>query len=166
MKWNILSVVCVFVFVSYCTSLTINDTDTLHTTLLQNYNKRTRGTNNQLQPTVISVQFFITNINNFDERTGTFSIVGFFQFFWNDVRMIWNTTHYNGVHGINMFVSDVWVPGIVLGNANGQDGIQALGNEYEFVRFLPDGTAAWSAGNIFEAYCAPDITHYPFDKQV
>ena len=156
----------VLIFIGTRASFTINDTDTLHRDLLLNYNKRTRGTNNPLQPTVISVTFYLTNINNFDERTGTFSIVGIFGFSWHDTRMVWNTTHYNGVPGINMFVSDVWVPYIFLGNANGKDSIEALGNDGQIVQFLSDGTAAWSTGNIFEAYCAPDIKDYPFDKQV
>ncbi|KAK3094005.1 hypothetical protein FSP39_022807 [Pinctada imbricata] len=135
----------------------LNDTNKLYSDLLQGYNKDVRGTSDQDSTTGVAIKFSVVSINGFDEVSGTFSVIGYFEMFWKDDRMTWDVTKYNGVTSMTFPQTSVWVPVIIHSNANGDEGLQPLGYDWMIVRYLPDGTAIWSPGSLFQTYCAANI---------
>ncbi|KAK3094191.1 hypothetical protein FSP39_025244 [Pinctada imbricata] len=146
-------------------SWVINDTNTLHTDLLRGYNKNIRGNFDQSTSTILYVRFFISSVNSFDVMTGTLAIVGYFDIIWVDERMTWESSAYNGTTHIVFNQDDVWTPVVILGNGNGEDGLETLGNSYLQVRYFPNGQSNWNPGDKYETFCGANIKDYPYDAQ-
>lgn len=128
------------------------------------------GYNNNVRPGVdqsvaldVNVTFNLVAIQNFDEIAETLSTVGFLLVTWRDERVTWSPASYAGVQSILASPSDVWVPELTL--ANPFDTIKAIGTNLSKVRFLFNGVAVWSPGDILKSTCTVDVTYYPFDIQ-
>ena len=144
----------------------ITDTEKLYSRLQTNYNKNTRGNTEQKNPTEIGFVFQAGNLVSFDEVTASFSLSGLLYIVWKDTRMTWNETEYNGVSSITFPQNDVWIPTITLGNSMAPGGNLYLGDNKLLVRYTSDGMAYWFPGHLFKSFCAPDVRHFPFDRQV
>ena len=152
-----------------CTKTTcqsITDTEKLYSDLQKNYNKNIRGTLDQSKPTNLGFIFHAAHLVAFDEVTATLSLMGYFTILWQDQRMVWNITDYNGIESINFPQNDVWIPAIVLSNSQNEGENSYLGNDKLLVRYTNVGTASWYPGQLFKSFCAPDVKNYPFDRQV
>ena len=158
-------------FVTHCMigksfGQTLNNTNELYTDLTQNYNKNIRGIINQADSTIIQVKFHLSNINDYDIVNSRFSLAGYLTFQWIDQRMTWDPAKYGNVESVTFPQNDVWIPNIILGNSNRDDGLLYLGDDEVLVRYAADGSAYWYPGHLFQAYCPPNVKDFPFDTQV
>ncbi|XP_053373980.1 acetylcholine receptor subunit alpha-type acr-16-like [Mercenaria mercenaria] len=140
---------------------TINDTKTLISDLLSDYNINVRPVANQSQAVNVTVQPYIKSIQEFDEVRGKFSFTGTLLVTWNDVNMMWNPALYGDVYEISVLYPNVWIPELVL--ASPSDDLDSLGQKWNRIRYMDNGVAFWLAVGLIESTCSVNIRNYPFD---
>lgn len=99
---------------------------------------------------------------------------------WTDVQLQWNPEKFSGLTMMRIPVDRIWTPDIVLYNTWGSfihlsikhtpllyrathgdyyiTGTQAM--------VLSNGTVHWSPHGVFNSFCQPDFSYFPFDTQV
>ena len=132
------------------------------TKVLKNYNKFVRPYHIK-EYVEVKVGLSLVNINELDEVTGKFSVIGFFYISWRDPRMSWKTSNYNRTHIIFLPQNRVWKPTLFLRNTYTQ--VRKLGIDEMTIRYLSSGHATWQPGDLFESVCDVNVEQYPFDVQ-
>lgn len=140
-----------------------NDTTMLMTDVLKNYDRRQRPVLNQSEPVVVYVTFMIIAIQDFDEVSEKFSVVGLFAMVWKDDLITWDAKDYGGTYSTMLELDDIWYPKLVLTNPYSK--LQDLGASWMTVRFSNTGYGTFVPGAVFETICSVDVTYYPFDTQ-
>ncbi|KAK3101941.1 hypothetical protein FSP39_007526 [Pinctada imbricata] len=140
------------------------DVTNLNKDLMQNYDPRVRGTMDLNKVTAISIETFLTSIVDFEELSGKFSFVAYFIIQWQDDRLRWNTSEYNGVNNTSFFQSDVWHP--LITPSQSSDEFKRFGFDWMQVTFVNNGLANWVPGDLYHSTCRPNVRLYPFDTQV
>lgn len=131
--------------------------------IMSGYNKHVRPCSNAHDPIKISVIFSLMNINELDELTGKFSVIGFFYISWSDPRLRWDPHNYDKVRNILLPQNLVWRPAIMLTNSFSRH--HGLGNDEMVIHFNSNGHAVWNPGDVIETVCDVDVENFPFDVQ-
>ncbi|XP_053373978.1 acetylcholine receptor subunit alpha-like [Mercenaria mercenaria] len=142
---------------------TINDTKTLISDLLSDYNINVRPIANQSQAVNVTVQAYIKSIQEFDEVQGKFSFIGALMVMWEDVNMVWNPALYGHVYEVTLLYPNVWIPELVLSSPS--DDVDSLGQKWNRIRYLYNGLAIWVPVDLIESTCSVNVRNYPFDTQ-
>ena len=144
---------------------TIQDIQNLQTALLDGYNRDIRPVEDQSQPVFVNITFDLISIQEFDEVSETFTVVGLMNLVWVDLRMRWDPSLYNNTHSVNIRKEFVWIPDLILTTA--KERVKPLGDRQDWmmIRYFYDGTAFVSPGDVFQSTCKVDVTFYPFDVQ-
>jgi len=141
----------------------INDTDTLMTDLLTNYNINIRPVTDQSQAVNVKVSLYIKSIKEFNDVLETFSFTGAVIKEWNDPRLVWNTADYNGIDTLVLTHDLIWFPEIILSSAATSK--NTITQSWNKVRIYPNGDIYMLSANLIESTCAVDVKYYPFDTQ-
>lgn len=144
---------------SYCRS-----EELVFNSVMERYNKYVRPCVSLHEPIEISIEFSLMNINELDELTGKFSVIGFFYISWSDPRVHWDTKEFNNVHSLFLPQNLVWKPTILLTNSFAIH--HNLGNNEMIIHFSPSGHASWNPGDVIETVCDVDVENFPFYIQV
>jgi len=81
---------------------------------------------------------------------------------WEDPRLSWDESEYDGVPNIRLPFDSVWNPEIVLfNNANGVYEVNYKSN----VVVYPTGYVLWVPPALFVSSCSIDVRYFPFDEQ-
>ncbi|XP_033752861.1 neuronal acetylcholine receptor subunit alpha-7-like [Pecten maximus] len=142
---------------------TLSDVTKLQTDLLIGYNKYLRPAEDTYQPVYVNITFFLVGIRDFDEVTGKFAVTSFMSVTWTDSRMTWNPTAYNHTYYLPFFGNQVWKPNIIL--VNPFNSVSKVGEDFMEIRYMFNGAAYWSPGDVMSSACDIDVTYYPFDTQ-
>lgn len=132
--------------------------------VLTGYNVRQRPVNDQTETMNVSVSLNIASIRDLDEVEGKFSVVGILGLDWRDQIINWTPASYGGASKIDMKLSDIWYPKIVLTNPFTK--MQDLGQDWMTLSVSYIGDINFLPVSIFEAICSVDVKYYPFDTQV
>ncbi|KAI0214557.1 Neuronal acetylcholine receptor subunit alpha-10 [Lamellibrachia satsuma] len=81
---------------------------------------------------------------------------------WNDERLVWDPSEYNGLHTLRIPCQRIWLPDIVLYNS-ADDFTQGFMQSKAMVKY--DGTVFWPPPAKLRSTCKIDITFFPFDDQ-
>ncbi|XP_045195603.2 acetylcholine receptor subunit alpha-type unc-38-like [Mercenaria mercenaria] len=142
---------------------TINDTETLHTDLFQNYNKNVRPINNQSAAMTVRISLYIKSIQEFDEVNEKFSFVAALQLAWTDEKLMWKPEQYGGLNLITVSYNDVWVPELTLSSPSARG--TTIGKSSDRIRIEDNGETEWMPANIIESTCSVNARNFPFDTQ-
>ncbi|XP_045159116.2 acetylcholine receptor subunit alpha-type unc-38-like [Mercenaria mercenaria] len=142
---------------------TINDTETLHTDLFQNYNKNVRPINNQSAAMTVTIALYIKSIQEFDEVNEKFSFVAALQLVWTDEKLMWNPSQYGGLELITVSYNDVWVPELTLSSPSARG--TTIGKSSDRIRIHDFGEIEWMPANLIESTCSVNAKKFPFDTQ-
>ncbi|XP_002740574.1 neuronal acetylcholine receptor subunit alpha-10-like [Saccoglossus kowalevskii] len=131
--------------------------------VLKNYNSIVRPTHNISTVTTVTMQLFVSQIVEMDERIQTLKINSWLTLEWLDEYIKWNVNEYNGIDNVKLPSHSLWLPDIVL--------YENAANYYD--NFMKDrivvvyhtGDVMWAAPVIFQSQCQIDVTYFPFDKQ-
>ncbi|KAI4883589.1 hypothetical protein NFI96_033209, partial [Prochilodus magdalenae] len=81
---------------------------------------------------------------------------------WNDYRLSWDPSDYEGIDKIRIPSRHIWLPDIVLyNNADGTYEVTVFTNAI----VLYNGTIAWLPPAIYKSACKIEVKHFPFDQQ-
>ena len=142
----------------------INDTYNLPTDMLANNNRKVRPTLNQSNPTEVSFQFQLIGIQEFDELQEKLSLVAVLHLTWVDEMISWNPAAYGNMYTLLIESESFWIPNFVL--ANTATKLDKIGNDWQSMRFLSNGTVYYFPLGTYSSACSADITLYPWDIHV
>lgn len=118
------------------------------------------------RPLELQVRFFLSDINDINERTETFEIKGLLVLQWQDDRFVFDPDS-QGVsekryQGIFQFLEEynAWWPQLVLSNGVGTIPLQGVS-----LRISPDGTLLFLQEITAVVESPMDLRRYPFDEQ-
>ncbi|XP_048772571.2 acetylcholine receptor subunit alpha-like [Ostrea edulis] len=158
---GLLIVLCYFCCVD---GYTIQDQTQLHTNLTPGYDRRVRPGIDRTTPLQIDIKFFLTSLKDFSEGLSKIGIVGSLSLQWTDSRLAWNPTNYGGdLYDTTLFISDIWVPFLVL--MNPYDKFRKVLLDGMSCKVSSKGEVSCSPPDLYEATCDADVTYYPFDSQ-
>ncbi|XP_048777885.2 acetylcholine receptor subunit alpha-like [Ostrea edulis] len=158
---GLLVVLCYFCCVN---GYTIQDQTQLHTNLTTGYDRRVRPGIDRTTPLQIDIKFYLTSLKEFSEGLSKIGIVGSLSLEWTDSRLAWNPTNYGGdLYDTTLFISDIWVPFLVL--MNPYDKFRKVLLDGMSCEVSSKGEVSCSSPDLYEATCDADVTYYPFDSQ-
>ncbi|KAI1883729.1 hypothetical protein AGOR_G00234540 [Albula goreensis] len=136
--------------------------DRLFHRLFRRYNQFIRPVENVSDPVTVEFEVSISQLVKVDEVNQIMETNLWLRHIWNDYKLRWVPTEYDGIEFIRVPSNKIWRPDIVLyNNAVGdflvEDKTKAL------LKF--DGTVTWVPPAIFKSSCPMDITYFPFDYQ-
>ncbi|XP_023674149.2 neuronal acetylcholine receptor subunit alpha-3-like [Paramormyrops kingsleyae] len=136
--------------------------DHLFRRLFRRYNQYIRPVENVSDPVTVQFEVSMSQLVKVDEVNQIMETNLWLRHIWNDYKLKWSPTEYDGIEFIRVPSNKIWRPDIVLyNNAVGdflvEDKTKAL------LKF--DGTVTWVPPAIFKSSCPMDITYFPFDYQ-
>jgi hypothetical protein len=124
------------------------------------------GSPNADGPVTVSVGFFLSDVNEVDERRETFEFEGILTLKWRDPRQAFDPGKigvsertYQGNYQFSE-VFDGWWPQLILANESGGFASQAV-----LLRIAPDGAATLVSELRAVAEMPMDLRRFPFDRQ-
>ncbi|XP_033724767.1 neuronal acetylcholine receptor subunit alpha-6-like [Pecten maximus] len=135
---------------------------TWYSAVLASYQDDVIPTDDTSNTLVVTIDYSIRAITEFDELAGTLATVGILDISWTS-QLTWDPNDYDGVNRFIMNREDVWHPPITLYNA--VDSLKVLGHKYNKVTVRYNGQTTWSPPVILKAGCSVNVLNYPFDSQ-
>lgn len=162
----------IFSIISVSDSLTYSDYRTVYQTIYDHYyNSGTSLTDiipvtNQSKTMVVQLGMALSSLNSFDAVLGQIEISGSMRLQWEDevVYDTYSLTSYD-VDYVLIDYDKAWSPSIVLVNA--VDTVKNIGDTTYKLKYTPaNRTVEWEPRLLLRGSCTPDVTYYPFDRQV
>ncbi|XP_070542947.1 neuronal acetylcholine receptor subunit alpha-10-like [Ptychodera flava] len=129
--------------------------------LKANYSKSVRPVKNS-STVVVKHRMTPIQIMDVDERNQVIILKSWCEQAWRDDYLTWNEMEYDGAQEIQLPVSEIWQPDIVLYSSVDE----------EFIRHYDTDARVTSSGQVialqpfmFRSSCYIDSTFFPFDKQ-
>ncbi|KAK3089310.1 hypothetical protein FSP39_002586 [Pinctada imbricata] len=112
----------------------------------------------------MKISMTVYKLIDFDDIRGLLHTVGILFLTWNDPRLSWNSSDYEGIKGISCHLRDVWRPEIAL--LNSVESIAVITREMEksTVYISSEGEVHFVTGGIFKTFCNLNVEHFPFDS--
>ncbi|XP_006111167.2 neuronal acetylcholine receptor subunit alpha-6 [Pelodiscus sinensis] len=130
--------------------------------LFTNYNHFIRPVENVSDPVTVYFEVAITQLANVDEVNQIMETNLWLRHIWNDYKLRWNPTEYDGIEFVRVPADKIWKPDIVLYN-NAVGDFQVESKTKALLK--SDGMITWTPPAIFKSSCPMDITFFPFDHQ-
>ncbi|KAH3872179.1 hypothetical protein DPMN_035394 [Dreissena polymorpha] len=115
----------------------------------------------------VNVGFYLYAVNGFDEVAGNIQVVAALAMSWRDEMSTIHSITYNIKDRKDFLVpyDNIWRPKLVLTTAIGET--TEVGDISYICRYnMETGTVTWKPRIVISSSCTPDVTYYPFDKQV
>lgn len=82
---------------------------------------------------------------------------------WQDPKLKWNMTDFNGLRNLQIQSSYVWTPTLTLLNPASNNVNFPINTEPMWI--YPDGTSIGFIDSQFVSACSMDLTYFPYDTQ-
>ncbi|CAF0802063.1 unnamed protein product [Adineta steineri] len=130
--------------------------------LMKDYNRNVLPVPSINQRVNVTLGLKLSQLSDIDERNQIMTTNVWLEHEWNDYKLTWIPSQYDGIDVVEIPSSDIWVPDIVLyNNADGTYEVNTITKAHVFW----NGTIKWNPPVIYKSYCAIDIEYYPFDVQ-
>ncbi|XP_063419834.1 acetylcholine receptor subunit alpha-1-A-like [Mytilus trossulus] len=150
-------------FLSLTDATSFVDMDSLYNTLTSGHNKHLRPEVDLSSSTVISIDFYILNLQDVNEVDGTVSITGYFNIQWTDNNMVWTPADHGNAEYIVLPENVIWKPPLINSNSAQEMAMFGMEDLSLYVRY--NGQVTWLPGQNLKFTCSFDITYFPFDTQ-
>ncbi|XP_002720837.2 neuronal acetylcholine receptor subunit alpha-6 isoform X1 [Oryctolagus cuniculus] len=130
--------------------------------LFSQYNQFIRPVENVSDPVTVYFEVAITQLANVDEVNQIMETNLWLRHIWNDYKLRWDPTEYDGIETLRVPADKIWKPDIVLYN-NAVGDFQVEGKTKALLQY--NGNITWTPPAIFKSSCPMDITFFPFDHQ-
>lgn len=156
------SLFAAFVLVSEC--LGRNEEERLIHFLFKErgYNKELRPVENKDDVVPVSLGMTLSNLISLKEVDETLLANVWLEHGWDDLRLSWNSSEFDGIAELRLPASMVWLPDIVLENNNDAQFQVAY---YSNVVLYESGFIYWLPPAIFRSSCTINVNYFPFDWQ-
>nr|XP_018916351.1 PREDICTED: acetylcholine receptor subunit alpha-like 1 [Bemisia tabaci] len=136
-------------------------TDRLKTDLLKSYDKYSRPTEHQ-NITTVYLSLILLHVS-LDYSKSEMALNCWLPMSWQDEKLKWNTSDYNGISRINIPQHEIWLPDILAYNSAHGNIIDYYGQTSTIVK--SDGSVLWVPPSRFTVFCTLDLTYWPYDQQ-
>ncbi|XP_062616762.1 acetylcholine receptor subunit beta-like [Saccostrea cucullata] len=160
LTWNIIHLLAITGCLG-SDNITAEKVTSLRRTLLRDYDPYLRPRRLQLDTVVINASFVVKRFHDLSEKEEKVSLLGYFQFQWNDEFLVWNKEDHSNISDIVVKTNDIWWPTISLGNPIGN--YENLQNHFGIFHVSSSGEIKWSSGGLFSVACDLNLENYPFD---
>ncbi|CEF66119.1 Nicotinic acetylcholine receptor family and Neurotransmitter-gated ion-channel transmembrane domain and Neurotransmitter-gated ion-channel family and Neurotransmitter-gated ion-channel ligand-binding domain and Nicotinic acetylcholine-gated receptor, transmembrane domain-containing protein [Strongyloides ratti] len=156
-------IILVTAFLANYVYSSIGESD-LYRDLLANYSSMVRPVRSNGEKLKVSMKVYLQQIVNLDEKNQVIEINAWLKYKWNDYRLKWNPTMYEGITSIRLPSTEnlIWTPDILLYNSADK----SFDSTYKSnLVVYYNGEINWIPPGIFRASCVIRIHWYPFDYQ-
>ncbi|XP_035642783.1 neuronal acetylcholine receptor subunit beta-4-like isoform X1 [Oncorhynchus keta] len=132
--------------------------------LLRNdrYNKLIRPAVNRTERVTVKLQVSLAQLISVNEREQIMTTNVWLTQHWDDYRLSWDPSQYDGIDKLRIPSRHIWLPDIVLyNNADGTYEVTVFTNA--IVQF--NGSIVWLPPAIYKSACKIEVKHFPFDQQ-
>ncbi|XP_061172731.1 neuronal acetylcholine receptor subunit alpha-9-like [Saccostrea echinata] len=143
--------------------LLYTDAESLLQEVFKNYSTDIRPKQNMSEVLEVSLMPIVFSVNDFDEVSGTLSIVSGFMLIWHDFRLTWIPSNYGGIEEIPVQKQKLWIPNIFL--IDPAKKMEAIGDEDFLSRIRYTGIVSWTPAGLIQTLCNVDMYKFPFDTQ-
>ncbi|KAM9331925.1 acetylcholine receptor subunit delta-like isoform 2-T2 [Pholidichthys leucotaenia] len=126
------------------------------------YNRELRPVERQQDRVDIFLALTLSNLISLKEADETLLSNVWIEHTWNDYRLAWNESEFDGISVIRLPSKLLWLPEIVLENNNDAQFEVAY---YCNVLVYSDGLCYWLPPAIFRSSCSINVNYFPFDWQ-
>ncbi|KAM9586201.1 neuronal acetylcholine receptor subunit beta-4 isoform 2-T2 [Trichechus inunguis] len=126
------------------------------------YNNLIRPATSSSQLISIQLQLSLAQLISVNEREQIMTTNIWLKQEWNDYRLSWDSSRYEGVNILRIPAKRVWLPDIVL--YNNADGVYEV-SVYTNVVVRSNGSILWLPPAIYKSACKIEVKHFPFDRQ-
>ncbi|XP_071055967.1 neuronal acetylcholine receptor subunit alpha-3-like [Onthophagus taurus] len=135
-------------------------TDKLRQDLLLNYDKFARPS----QHTNVTTVKFEVDVKHVEvnEFKSTMTLFVWAKMHWNDDKLKWNESDYDGIDSLNIAAHEIWQPDLSIYNSAGSVGIAQYSTHCVVES---SGTVFWVPSTQFTVLCSFNLLYWPFDKQ-
>ncbi|KAK1157922.1 neuronal acetylcholine receptor subunit beta-4-like [Acipenser oxyrinchus oxyrinchus] len=126
------------------------------------YNKLIRPAINNTQRVSIQLQVSLAQLISVNEREQIMTTNVWLNQEWDDYRLSWDPSEYDGIDKLRIPSRHIWLPDIVLyNNADGTYEVSLFTNA--IIQF--NGSIFWLPPAIYKSACKIEVKHFPFDQQ-
>ncbi|KAB5575138.1 hypothetical protein PHYPO_G00217440 [Pangasianodon hypophthalmus] len=126
------------------------------------YNNLIRPALNRTERVTVKLQVSLAQLISVNEREQIMTTNVWLTQNWNDYRLSWDPSKYDGIDKLRIPSRHIWLPDIVLyNNADGTYEVTVFTNAI----VLFNGTIAWLPPAIYKSACKIEVKHFPFDQQ-
>ncbi|XP_050402297.1 neuronal acetylcholine receptor subunit alpha-10 isoform X2 [Patella vulgata] len=138
------------------------DEQRLMDTILGDYNSASRPVYNASHTVTVKFGITLTQISDMDEVNQVLTINVWLEQEWEDERLLWEPSDYNGLEVLRIPCEKIWLPDIVLYNSADDF---TTGYMKSKAMVTSKGNVFWAPPAKFRSSCKIDITYFPFDDQ-
>ena len=153
--------ICCVVTSTFCS--TYDTHHHLHTDVFLNYNKLVRPDNNNGSKTAIGINIIPLRLIELNEVQQYLDLNVYGIVTWQDDRLGWNVSEYEGIASLIVTQSSIWKPAFYFSNSLGH--MNQLGYDDKQMIILSTGVVYWEFAQDIKFSCGLNIRHYPFDIQ-
>ena len=156
----------VFIFlqlIGQISTANVSQIQILYDDIFFGYNKDLMPVLDQTKATVVSVNFYILSINNFDEISGKMEMSIWVRFIWTDERISWNATEFGGRNLLTLPKTLLWTPTIYLRESALH--ISPIGANSRKLRIYSNGMVSWNPAEVIHSTCTANVKKFPYDFQ-
>ncbi|XP_032324850.1 LOW QUALITY PROTEIN: neuronal acetylcholine receptor subunit alpha-3 [Camelus ferus] len=130
--------------------------------LFEDYNEIIRPVANVSDPVIIQFEVSMSQLVKVDEVNQIMETNLWLKQIWNDYKLKWNPSDYDGAEFLHVPAQKIWKPDIVLYN-NAVGDFQVDDKTKALLKYT--GEVTWIPPAIFKSSCKIDVTYFPFDYQ-
>ncbi|XP_049634653.1 neuronal acetylcholine receptor subunit alpha-3 [Suncus etruscus] len=130
--------------------------------LFEDYNEIIRPVANVSDPVIIQFEVSMSQLVKVDEVNQIIETNLWLKQIWNDYKLKWNPSDYDGAEFMRVPAQKIWKPDIVLYN-NVVGDFQVDDKTKALLKYT--GEVTWMPPAIFKSSCKIDVTYFPFDYQ-
>ncbi|CAC5374644.1 CHRNA7 [Mytilus coruscus] len=123
---------------------------------------------NQTHSVEIGVYMMLESIKDYDEVSGTLTVVATYILYWYDELRNWNTSDYGNLTIIRTPILETWIPKILIRNMVSKRSVFLFDNDVDtrttFVRYNSSGQATFMVESLHECSCSAEAMYFPFDS--
>ncbi|CAC5374634.1 CHRNN [Mytilus coruscus] len=153
--------------VSFSVSATFDDVTNLEQRF-KNISPNIRPRLNQTDFVDIAVLMTLYSIKDYDEVSGTLTVVATYILYWHDELRNWNRSDYGNLLIMRTPITETWIPKILIRNMVSRRSVFLFDNYVDtrttFVRYTSSGQATFMVESLHECSCGAEVMYFPFDS--
>lgn len=137
--------------------------DKLRRDLLTHYDRNLRPFQHHHNVTVVSMGLAVTHVA-VDEMESTVILNAWMRLSWQDDKLRWNESDYDGISVMHFAANEVWQPDILLYNSADHSEVDHYHSTH--VLIYSSGAVLWVPPARFYAHCQLNLIRWPYDEHI
>jgi len=130
--------------------------------IYKNYDTRVRPSKVYNQKVAVEFELSLTELLDVSEVNQKIETKVYLSQSWNDPRLTWNSSEFEGIEHIYLETNQIWIPELVL--YNNADGDFAVSIRTK-AKVYSNGKVEWNPPAILKTFCEIQVATFPFDTQ-